>query len=208
MVVFVFSYINLYLFLLYIFCLRSNLTQTLMHLTCLRELAGTQITRAEVSHIFSQPLETNSRTISQISRQTTCFQFLFNLLLYSYSMVYKVACRSVARQWPINSNRRMAFSVRSVPRCYKQASSWGVCSFSQWSGVNWLVSGWVEWVSESDNRWSSVVVSCCCSRDRLGIQRKKNVRRWKPLSSNGSEDVTVDTNVCVCVCVCVCNSEM
>jgi hypothetical protein len=29
-------------------------------------------------------------------------------------------------------------------------------------------------------------------------QRKGNVRRWKPLPSNGSIDVTVNTSVCVC----------
>jgi hypothetical protein len=53
-------------------------------------------------------------------------------------------------------------------------------------------------------------VSCCCEKlvaeagDSVGTQRKGNVRHWKPLPSNGSEDVTVDTSVCVCVCVCVC----
>jgi hypothetical protein len=42
-------------------------------------------------------------------------------------------------------------------------------------------------------------VSCCCQKledevgDRLGTQRKENVRRWKPLPSSGSEDVTVNT---------------
>jgi hypothetical protein len=51
-------------------------------------------------------------------------------------------------------------------------------------------------------------VSCCCEKlvaeagDRLGTQRKGNVRRWKPLPSNGSEDVTVDTSLCMC------NSEL
>jgi hypothetical protein len=29
--------------------------------------------------------------------------------------------------------------------------------------------------------------------------RKGNVRRWKPLPNNGSEDITVDTGVCVIV---------
>jgi hypothetical protein len=27
---------------------------------------------------------------------------------------------AVTRQWPVNSKRGKAFSVRSVPRCYKQ----------------------------------------------------------------------------------------
>jgi hypothetical protein len=34
--------------------------------------------------------------------------------------------------------------------------------------------------------------------DRSGMQRKKNVRCWKPLTSNGIGDVTVDTSVCNC----------
>jgi hypothetical protein len=48
-------------------------------------------------------------------------------------------------------------------------------------------------------------VSRCCEKlvaeagDSSGTQRKGNVRRWKPLPSNGSEDVTVDTSVCVTV---------
>jgi hypothetical protein len=47
-------------------------------------------------------------------------------------------------------------------------------------------------------------VSCCCqklvavARDSSGTQRKRNIRRWKLLPSNGSEDVTVGTGVCVC----------
>jgi hypothetical protein len=44
--------------------------------------------------------------------------------------------------------------------------------------------------------------------DSSGTQRKGNVRYWKPLPSNDSEDVTVDIGVCVCVCVCVSDSEM
>jgi hypothetical protein len=52
-------------------------------------------------------------------------------------------------------------------------------------------------------------VSCCREKlvaeagDSSGTQRKGSVLRWKPLPSNGSEDVTMDTSVCVCVCVCV-----
>jgi hypothetical protein len=48
-------------------------------------------------------------------------------------------------------------------------------------------------------------VSGCCEKlvaeaaDISGSQRKGNVRRWKPLPSNGSEDVTVDTSVRVIV---------
>jgi hypothetical protein len=52
-------------------------------------------------------------------------------------------------------------------------------------------------------------VSCRCEKlvteagESSGTQRKGNVRRWKPLPSNGSEDVNVDNSVCVCVCVSV-----
>jgi hypothetical protein len=35
--------------------------------------------------------------------------------------------------------------------------------------------------------------------DSSGIQGKGNVRRWKPLPNNGSEDVIVNTNACVTV---------
>jgi hypothetical protein len=60
-------------------------------------------------------------------------------------------------------------------------------------------------VSELDNLWVSGVVSYCCEKlvaevgDRSGTQRKGNLRRWKPLPGNGSEDVTVDASVCICV---------
>jgi hypothetical protein len=55
------------------------------------------------------------------------------------------------------------------------------------------------------NCCSSAVVSCCCFKlvaedgDNSGTQSKGNVCRWKPVVSNGSEDVTVDTIVCVMV---------
>jgi hypothetical protein len=48
-------------------------------------------------------------------------------------------------------------------------------------------------------------VSCCCEKlvadvgDSSGTQGKGNVRHLKPLPSNGSEDVTVDTSVFVIV---------
>jgi hypothetical protein len=50
-------------------------------------------------------------------------------------------------------------------------------------------------------------VSCCCeklvaeTRASSGSQRKMNVHGWKPLPSNGSEDLTVDNTVCVYVTV-------
>jgi hypothetical protein len=49
----------------------------------------------------------------------------------------------------------------------------------------------VELVGELDNRWSSVVENCCHKKVvaeaeyGFGTQRKVNVRRWKPLPSNG-----------------------
>jgi hypothetical protein len=59
--------------------------------------------------------------------------------------------------------------------------------------------------SQFENCWGSVVVSCCCDKlvaeagDCSGTQRKENVRRWKPILSNGNEDVTAYTNVYVIV---------
>jgi hypothetical protein len=52
--------------------------------------------------------------------------------------------------------------------------------------MSWLVSEWLsEWVGEIS----------------AGVQLLRNVHRWKPLPSNGSENITVDTCVSVCVCV-------
>jgi hypothetical protein len=59
---------------------------------------------------------------------------------------------------------------------------------SQWSGVSRFVS---DQVSELEDCWGSVVVSCCCEKlvdeagDSSGTQRKRTIRRWKPLPSNG-----------------------
>jgi hypothetical protein len=51
---------------------------------------------------------------------------------------------------------------------------------------------WKRWlVSELDNRCGTVAVSCCGEKllsesgDSSGTQKKGNVRRWKPLPSNG-----------------------
>jgi hypothetical protein len=63
---------------------------------------------------------------------------------------------SQTSMFPCKLQRRAVFSVRSVPRCYKQ---------------NRELSQLVEWsrlvrdcslVSELVNHWGSVVVSCCC----------------------------------------------
>jgi hypothetical protein len=55
-------------------------------------------------------------------------------------------------------------------------------------------------VSELEDSCGSVIVSCCCEDlvdelvDSSGAQKKGNVRGWKPLPSNGSKDVTLDTD--------------
>jgi hypothetical protein len=60
-------------------------------------------------------------------------------------------------------------------------------------------------MSELDNLWGSIVMNGYCQKlvaeagDRSGTNRKENVNRWKPLPSNGREDMTVDTNMCVIV---------
>jgi hypothetical protein len=55
-------------------------------------------------------------------------------------------------------------------------------------------------------------VSRCCEKlvaEARGSWEPRGIRSLKPLPSNSSEDVTVDTRereslyVCVCVCVCV-----
>jgi hypothetical protein len=80
----------------------------------------------------------------------------------------------------LHSNRRMAFSVRPMPRCYKHDKTGAAESR--------LVN---ELVSELGNRWVSAVVSLCCEKlvaeagDSSGIQRKWNVCHWKLLPSNG-----------------------
>jgi hypothetical protein len=67
------------------------------------------------------------------------------------------------------------FSTRSVPRFYNQDQ---------------LAVA----VSELEDCCGSLVVICCCeklvaeARDRSGTQSKGNVRRWKSLPSNGTED--------------------
>jgi hypothetical protein len=57
-------------------------------------------------------------------------------------------------------------------------------------------------VSELEDCCGSVAVRCCREKlvaeagDRSGTHRKGNVRSWKPIPSNSSEDVTVETSVC------------
>jgi hypothetical protein len=63
-------------------------------------------------------------------------------------------------------------------------------------------------VSELEDCWGSVIVSCCCEKlvgeagESSGTQRKGNFLLWKPLSSNDSEDVAMDTNVFVVAVYC------
>jgi hypothetical protein len=54
---------------------------------------------------------------------------------------------AVTRKRPVNSNRGMVFSVRSLPRCYKQDKL----------GVEFT-----ELVGDLENCFCSVVVGCCC----------------------------------------------
>jgi hypothetical protein len=67
---------------------------------------------------------------------------------------------AVTRQRPVNTNRGKVFPLRSVPRCYNQ--------YKLEAAV-------------LNNRWSTVVVSCCCEKlvaeagESSGIQKKGNV---------------------------------
>jgi hypothetical protein len=60
-------------------------------------------------------------------------------------------------------------------------------------------------VSELEDYCGSVVISCCCEKlaaeawNTLETQRKGNIHLWKPLPSNSSEYMTVDTSVFVIV---------
>jgi hypothetical protein len=77
-----------------------------------------------------------------------------------------------SRKIMLLGNRGAMFSVRSMPRCYKQGEL----------AVNELV--------RVDNCWGSDVVICCCqklvaeARDNSGTQRKGKVHHWKLLPSN------------------------
>jgi hypothetical protein len=51
----------------------------------------------------------------------------------------------------LHSNRGMVISVRSVLRCYKQTVS--DASSVESNGASWL-----------EDRWGSVLVSCCCEK--------------------------------------------
>jgi hypothetical protein len=57
--------------------------------------------------------------------------------------------------------------------------------------VSGFVNESVEFVKELYDFWGSGVVRCCCeklvaeARNSSGTQRKRNVRLWKPLLSNG-----------------------
>jgi hypothetical protein len=73
------------------------------------------------------------------------------------------------------------FSTRSVPSCYNQdqlaVAVRELLGFSRYE--LWLLeAGSWDW-------------------GQFGNQEEGNVRLWKPLPGNGSEDVTVDTSVCL-----------
>jgi hypothetical protein len=104
-----------------------------------------------------------------------------DLLLGNYREIRNYET-TFTKQRPINSNRRNMFSVQSTLRYYKQGQL----------AVQSVIEGLVESVSELVRKLlSSIVVSCCCEKvvtevgDSSGTQRKGNVRRWKPLPTNG-----------------------
>jgi hypothetical protein len=81
------------------------------------------------------------------------------------------------------------FSVRSVPR---------LCNENQLPLTNSPSRVRVERESAG-----SQLRSCCCENlvaetwDSSGTQRKRNVRRWKPLPSSALKTVTENTSLCV-----------
>jgi hypothetical protein len=89
------------------------------------------------------------------------------------------------------------FSVRYLLWWYKHRVGSEFSQSVEWSylvgeRLNWVELGWVGWwVSELDNFWISAVMSCCCDKllakvgDNSGSQKKRNIRRWKPLPGNG-----------------------
>jgi hypothetical protein len=79
------------------------------------------------------------------------------------------------------------FSVRYVPRYYKEDNEESVIRVSELL-VGVLVRELLQF-----SLCEKLVAE---AGDRSGTQRKGNVRSWKSLSSNGSEDVTVDTSAC------------
>jgi hypothetical protein len=99
--------------------------------------------------------------------------------------------RTKKQQW--HRNKGTVFSVLSTLR----RSTHDKCGVSEvkWSEVKW--SG----VGELEHYWGSAVVTCFWEKliiengSRSGNQSKGNVRRWKPLPFNRSEDVIVDTSI-------------
>jgi hypothetical protein len=69
-------------------------------------------------------------------------------------------------------------------------------------------------VSELEDYCGSLVVRCCYEKlvaevgDSSRTQRKGNVRCWKLLPSNDSEDVNVDTSVGVKQCTVKCSHAL
>jgi hypothetical protein len=86
--------------------------------------------------------------------------------------------------------QRTVFSMKSVPRCYKQGQL----------GV--AVSQFVSYVTGlmGLSHWELLLLEAGDSRNP---QRMGNVCHWKLLQSHDREDVTADTSVCLCVCVTV-----
>jgi hypothetical protein len=90
----------------------------------------------------------------------------------------------------LHCNRGTAFSTRSVPIYYKQGQL--------------AVAGRVRGVSERVRKLLGfrrckllLLEACSIVWGQYGDSEEGNFRRWEPLPSNGSEDVTVDTGVSV-----------
>jgi hypothetical protein len=104
-----------------------------------------------------------------------------------------MACRSVARQPPRNKQlaREELFFLCGPCRDIISRTTEGL--------ISWLVSEWVRGLLRL-SLWVVAIRSWYLRHgDSSGTQRNRNVRRWKQLPSNGSEDVTLDTSVCVTV---------
>jgi hypothetical protein len=86
------------------------------------------------------------------------------------------------RQQEVTIIMEAVFSTLSVPKCYKQDQLG--------ARVN-------EWLREllRFSRELLLLEAGNEAGDYSGTERKGNVRLWKPLPSNGSEHVSVDTGV-------------
>jgi hypothetical protein len=100
---------------------------------------------------------------------------------------------AVTRQRPVNSNRGMMFSVRSLPKCYKQDKL-------ELSSVSWLVSEWVRGLLlYSRELW--LLEAGIQGRRQFGNPEEGTVHRW-------SHYQVTSVKTWLCTLVCVCNSVL